>query len=711
MRDFATMDNSILPLILFLLGACSLRFQLVAGTGTVTLRLVEYQNNGGTGRNGQCCDGRWILCGSPCDHIFYICLDRQSGTQDINSCKYGKKESGEITNQDNIRFGTSIAGLKNPMKFTLNTVPSNVKLKIDVWDVDDNNHDHVDYLASVVALTPTLTEKDAELIELKLTSRTIMFAEMKVFCDPDYYGKGCNIYCHAGIDDNFSCDLDTGAKVCHDGWVGPNCNVSGDDCLLVFCENNGTCVDQHLDYTCQCERGYSGRHCEMEIDECLSMPCANNGTCTDGLARYYCQCPNGWTGPTCQRSVNDCSDVPCHHNATCIDLHLGYICNCADGWTGDDCMVNINDCASNPCNGSGKCLDLVSGFECVCEPGWTGDLCEIQIDECQLDEVPCMHNSTCVDTEGSYQCNCLPGYEGKNCDVDINECSLGYCKNGAICLDFINEYKCQCMDGWTGPSCEINVDDCEINQCHENSTCIDDIASYTCLCPVGWTGMYCDKEKPPCNVNHCANNGSCFMNDLKNVEGGGFTCACTAQWTGDTCEIPMSIYLQMTTPRIPASNSMEVFLIGNVAMINKEQVEADLMKLLAHQLAMKETDLKIDIELSDIPNDQVELVHVLATASTENLEDKPKLENLNSTWLSIPYYAVKRDMTYPIYEGEIKQQAHSSDPENAPTINWAKTNWYVILTVILITLLLALMALIAAVIIKRMKKVKGGGSV
>lgn len=49
---------------------------------------------------------------------------------------------------------------------------------------------------------------------------------------------------------------------------------------------------------------------------------------------------------------------------------------------------------------------------------------------------------------------------------------------------------------------------------------------------------------------------------------------------------------------------MEVFLIGNVAMINKEQVEADLMKLLARQLAMKETDLKMDIELTDIPNDQ-----------------------------------------------------------------------------------------------------------
>ncbi len=49
---------------------------------------------------------------------------------------------------------------------------------------------------------------------------------------------------------------------------------------------------------------------------------------------------------------------------------------------------------------------------------------------------------------------------------------------------------------------------------------------------------------------------------------------------------------------------MEVFLIGTAATISKDQVEADLVKLLAHQLSIEDEDLKIDVELTDVPNDQ-----------------------------------------------------------------------------------------------------------
>ena len=48
---------------------------------------------------------------------------------------------------------------------------------------------------------------------------------VRVYCDTDYYGADCNTYC-VGRDDSgghYSCDDNTGNKICLAGWRGLNC--------------------------------------------------------------------------------------------------------------------------------------------------------------------------------------------------------------------------------------------------------------------------------------------------------------------------------------------------------------------------------------------------------------------------------------------------------------------------------------------------------
>ena len=49
----------------------------------------------------------------------------------INSCPYYRRDSGEITNSNTVTFGSSIAGLKNP-----------IKIPFDSWPVSSRNEDH-----------------------------------------------------------------------------------------------------------------------------------------------------------------------------------------------------------------------------------------------------------------------------------------------------------------------------------------------------------------------------------------------------------------------------------------------------------------------------------------------------------------------------------------------------------------------------------------
>ena len=105
------------------------------------------------------------------------------------------------------------------------------------------------------------------------------------------------------------------------------------------CVNEGTCVDHHNNYTCNCKPGYTGKDCYTDINECASSPC-KHGTCIDKLNGFTCDClDSGFQGEFCNKAVNECLEKPCfdQSNQPCTDLVGGFMCNCSDFMSGTRC--------------------------------------------------------------------------------------------------------------------------------------------------------------------------------------------------------------------------------------------------------------------------------------------------------------------------------------------------------------------------------------
>merc|ERR1719383_626635 len=85
------------------------------------------------------------------------------------------------------------------------------------------------------------------------------------------------------------------------------------------CMNGGTCTDQDVDYSCDCQNGWTGKYCDNDIDECSSSPCQNGGTCKNQVGDYSCDCQNGWTGKDCDNE--GAAKVSCGRSGK-LDLQL-----------------------------------------------------------------------------------------------------------------------------------------------------------------------------------------------------------------------------------------------------------------------------------------------------------------------------------------------------------------------------------------------------
>jgi len=115
------------------------------------------------------------------------------------------------------------------------------------------------------------------------------------------------------------------------------------------CANNGTCIDQHNNYTCKCEAGFTGTNCYINIDDCIGKSC-NNGTCIDGINDHSCVCHDGYTGVDCTEEIDECAANPCYDNQNCTDLIASYKCSCNGLRTGTRCeresCAEENECSN-----------------------------------------------------------------------------------------------------------------------------------------------------------------------------------------------------------------------------------------------------------------------------------------------------------------------------------------------------------------------------
>lgn len=132
---------------------------------------------------------------------------------------------------------------------------------------------------------------------------TDLLAGYNCTCTNDYVGHQCEAHrlvtcehhpclnestCIDGINiktgNNFTCN-------CAKGMVGALCDTPF--CIEEHCKH-GDCNITTGNPFCQCERGYRGKFCEEDIDDCIlstgESPCRNNGICIDQVDEYTCNC-------------------------------------------------------------------------------------------------------------------------------------------------------------------------------------------------------------------------------------------------------------------------------------------------------------------------------------------------------------------------------------------------------------------------------------
>ncbi|CAH1782993.1 unnamed protein product [Owenia fusiformis] len=304
----------------------------IESTASVSLKLIYFENSNGHGHNGHCCDGRGIFCESGggrggCDHYFIMCLDTVDSQQASNGkvCPYGKVRTGK-TESSHISFGSRIGGsTANPMTFqnVLTSYPGGILIKADIWDDDSGqvfggDDDFVDYLTKKVYVPAARSRAEATPKRFRMQRRVKLDIEVSVYCDYNYYGSDCSVYCQAQDDyyGHYTCDPDSGSKICNSGFYGENCDKAVDECASYPCLNGGTCIDNHNEFTCECAIGFRGITCEINIDDCSQSNCTNNSTCQDGVNSYTCICAEGFRGEFCSQVITTLSPTTISVNLT-----------------------------------------------------------------------------------------------------------------------------------------------------------------------------------------------------------------------------------------------------------------------------------------------------------------------------------------------------------------------------------------------------------
>ncbi|XP_043912735.1 protein jagged-1 [Protopterus annectens] len=543
-----------------ILSLVCLRTQVSLAAGQFELEIILMQNVNGELQNGNCCDGSRNTgedrrCErDPCDTYFKVCLkEYQSRVSVAGPCSFGSR-STDVIGGNSFNFkqrNNDKARIVFPFSFTW---PRSYTLVLEAWDHNNetNNPDNVIEKSSYSGMINPSQQWQT----LRHNGGVAHYEyQIRVICDENYYGFGCNKLCRPRDDffGHYTCDQN-GNKTCMDGWMGLDCNRAicrqgcspehgsckfPGECRCQYgwqgqyCDKciphpgcvHGTCSEP---WQCLCETNWGGQLCDKDLNYCgTHQPCLNGGTCSNtGPDKYQCSCPEGYSGLNCEIAEHACLSDPCHNGGSCLETATGFHCICALGWTGPACTIDIDDCSPNPCGHGGTCQDLVDGFKCICPSQWTGKTCQLDANECE--SKPCVNANSCKNLIGSYYCDCIPGWAGQNCDIDINECH-DQCQNGGTCLDLVNGYRCICPAGFSGEHCEKDINECASSPCLNGGRCQDEVNGFQCLCPAGFSGNLCQLDIDYCEPNSCQNGAQCFNLATD------YYCSCPEDYEGKNC--------------------------------------------------------------------------------------------------------------------------------------------------------------------------------
>jgi hypothetical protein len=94
----------------------------------------------------------------------------------------------------------------------------------DTWDP-------LDFYTSALADVPLSKKRGAmaRTVRKRFSSlfnhTSSLLISSKLYCDKNYFGKNCDIYCDEDSIDYFTCNEDTGVKECNEGFMGQYCDI------------------------------------------------------------------------------------------------------------------------------------------------------------------------------------------------------------------------------------------------------------------------------------------------------------------------------------------------------------------------------------------------------------------------------------------------------------------------------------------------------